>query len=118
MLKPANPNLLFLASHLAQGLHLAEVVGGDGKGEEALPGLNYTRQQAFYINIAQVCTMQCNSSTMFQGCFSLSSPPIYISQFFQGYCGRLAGLSEVLLSHLSQHSSYSERCQSAQLVKN
>ena len=39
---------------LAQALHLAEVVGGNGKGEEALPGLNYTRQQAFYINIAQV----------------------------------------------------------------
>ena len=79
----ANPNLQFLALHLAQGLHLAEVVGGDGKGEEALPGLNYTRQQAFYINIAQVCTMQCNSSTMFQGCFSLASPPIYISQCFR-----------------------------------
>jgi len=62
-----------------QALHLAEAVGGEGKGEDALPGLNYTRQQAFYINIAQ------------------------------GYCGRLAGLSEVLLSHLSQHSSYSER---------
>ena len=52
----ANPNLPFLALRLTQGLHLAEVVGGDGKGEEALPGLNYTRQQAFYINIAQVCT--------------------------------------------------------------
>ena len=63
----ANPNLPFLALRLAQGLHLAEVVGGDGKGEEALPGLNYTRQQAFYINIAQVCTMQCNSSTNVSG---------------------------------------------------
>ena len=83
----ANPNLPFLALRLAQGLHLAEVVGGDGKGEEALPGLNYTRQQAFYINIAQVCTMQYNSSTMFQGCFSLSSPPIYISQCFRATVG-------------------------------
>ena len=42
-------------SDLYQALHLAEAVASDVKGEDALPGLNYTRQQAFYINIAQVC---------------------------------------------------------------
>jgi len=62
-----------------QGLELASGVSWEGRGGAALPGLNYTRIQAFYINIAQ------------------------------GYCGRMGGLGEVLHSHLSHHSPYPER---------
>ena len=62
-----------------QGLELASSVVLAGDLGEALPGLNYTREQAFFLNVAQ------------------------------GYCGQRGALSEILLTHLGQHSSYAER---------
>merc|ERR1712243_310920 len=47
--------------------------------QDELPGVNFTKEQTFFINIAQ------------------------------GYCGIIGGVSQLLLSHLSQHSTFRER---------
>ena len=76
-----HPKLTFdedLADSLA--LQLAASVAWAGREEQvALPGLNLTQEQVFYINLAQC------------------------------YCGRTGALAEILLSELSQHSALAER---------
>lgn len=51
----------------------------DTERQDELPGVNFTKDQTFFINLAQ------------------------------GYCGVIGSVSQVLLSHLSQHSTFRER---------
>ena len=66
------------------------------KNQQALPGVNFTKEQTLFINIAQVG-------------FQNKPPNFFILFLCQGYCGNMGTLSHVLLTHLSQHSTYGER---------
>ena len=62
--------------------------------QQALPGVNFTKEQTLFINIAQVNIDDMTKDSHFH---------------VKGYCGNMGTLSHVLFTHLSQHSNYRER---------
>ena len=66
------------------------------KNEEQLPGVTFTKEQTFFINIAQVPSLLTENVKRLISCV-------------QGYCGLIGGVGQVLQSHLSRHSTFKER---------
>ena len=64
------------------------------KKQQSLPGVNFTKEQTFFLNIAQVKIIFLSAR---------------LQMFVQGYCGTMGTLSHVLFTHLSQHATYRER---------